>query len=334
MKYALYIPLAILWLLNDLYLKNEFHNFWTGKMSDVLGLILFPEILFLVFKNFFLNQNQFSLLIKTHLITYFVFILINIDQRINDLLYTFLFANQNGISDFTDLYCIPISLSFSILFNLLFLKNLPFRFLESIFIILTSLAFIGTSYLIPEIRMIKLVESIKEVRVKQNEEIQLTWYVIDCDETKFDLIILTEKDFQDRRFSSNEGSSREDKAYETVFEKNDTYIHKLKENEWKGIIQYTSLQEFYSNKLDTIQSFKIQFSEDDIKSVIDRAGKRIFRLKIKFPILSGDYKLFLKSRSKELNCKNQLEERFNNPRYGRRTFLLNPYSKDIGLVIL
>ena len=41
----LFILALVLLLLNDFYLKYEFSNFWTGKLSDVAGLFLFPYFL-------------------------------------------------------------------------------------------------------------------------------------------------------------------------------------------------------------------------------------------------------------------------------------------------
>lgn len=59
------IGLATL-LLNDFYLKAEFHNFWTGKISDLAGLFVFP-----LFWSAFFPKRKFLIFLATA--AFFVF---------------------------------------------------------------------------------------------------------------------------------------------------------------------------------------------------------------------------------------------------------------------
>lgn len=47
----LFLISVVLLLVNDFYLKYEYHNYLTGKLSDFVGLFAFPYFVSLLFKN-------------------------------------------------------------------------------------------------------------------------------------------------------------------------------------------------------------------------------------------------------------------------------------------
>ena len=44
LRHPLVVGMLFLWIINDHVLKAAYGNFWTGKLSDVAGLVVFPLI--------------------------------------------------------------------------------------------------------------------------------------------------------------------------------------------------------------------------------------------------------------------------------------------------
>ena len=44
MRHPLVMAMLVLWIVNDHVLKDLYGNIWTGKLSDVAGLVVFPLI--------------------------------------------------------------------------------------------------------------------------------------------------------------------------------------------------------------------------------------------------------------------------------------------------
>lgn len=88
-------------LLNDFYLKEEFHNFLTGKLSDFAGLFVFPFF----FAAFFNKKSK-----AIYLLTFVGFIFWK-SPFANYFIETFnslMFFNINRIIDYTDLIALLI----------------------------------------------------------------------------------------------------------------------------------------------------------------------------------------------------------------------------------
>ena len=92
-------------LLNDHYLKYEFSSWATGKLSDFVGIIIFPLLLAFVFP----KLKQQATLISAIL---FAFWKSPFSQDLIDLYNRFSFIQTSRIIDFTDLYVL-ILLPFS-----------------------------------------------------------------------------------------------------------------------------------------------------------------------------------------------------------------------------
>lgn len=104
----------LLWIANDSLLKSLFHNEVTGKLSDITGLFITP--LFLTAITRYLASilkfrfKEISLLIFYMLLTSLLFIAINIDQNLNDLIVKFIwfFYDAKGTADNTDILCLAV----------------------------------------------------------------------------------------------------------------------------------------------------------------------------------------------------------------------------------
>ena len=79
-----------LWLLNDHLLKDLYANMWTGKLSDVAGLVVFPLIPVALYEFFCVWKNKSStqttaILHMSLLATGLLLIGINLSQTCSDL---------------------------------------------------------------------------------------------------------------------------------------------------------------------------------------------------------------------------------------------------------
>ena len=134
----LFLASIFLLLINDFYLKHEYHNYLTGKLSDFAGLFAFPY-----FISCFFPKRIKTIYILIGIL--FVFWKSEFSQPFFD------FAHSYGIginrivdySDFISLLILPISY---IYWNYNFTQNLkPNKIFKPIIIIVSCFAFIATS---------------------------------------------------------------------------------------------------------------------------------------------------------------------------------------------
>lgn len=132
-------------LLNDFYLKAEFHNFLTGKISDFAGLFIFP----LFFAAFFPKRKP---AIYTSTAILFIFWKSSFSQTFIDLFNSFEFFRIGRTIDLTDLSALvilPVSFFYLNYLNDGVNKNplrFPKRFAEIAVILFSLFAFTATSY--------------------------------------------------------------------------------------------------------------------------------------------------------------------------------------------
>ena len=94
-------------LLNDFFLKAEFHNFLTGKLSDFAGLFIFP----LFFAAFF-PKRKLEIYIFTGI--FFIFWKSPFSQNLINLINSFGILKVGRTIDYTDLaalFILPVSFS-------------------------------------------------------------------------------------------------------------------------------------------------------------------------------------------------------------------------------
>ncbi|CAL2103720.1 conserved membrane protein of unknown function [Tenacibaculum sp. 190130A14a] len=135
---GLFLGSVLLLLLNDLYLKYEFHNYLTGKLSDFVGLFAFPY-----FFSCFLPKRTKSIYVLTGL--FFVFWKSEFSQPFFDFAHSYNIGINRTVdySDLIALLILPISYiywkqetSFSI-----FSKPI----IKPLIIVISCFAFIATS---------------------------------------------------------------------------------------------------------------------------------------------------------------------------------------------
>jgi len=134
----LFLASVVLLLLNGLYLKYEYHNYLTGKLSDVVGLFAFPY-----FFSGFLPKRIKIIYVLSGLL--FVFWKIELSQPLFD------FAHANGfgfdrIVDYSDLFALlmlPISYRYWNTDYKLILH--PKKIFKPILISICCFAFLATS---------------------------------------------------------------------------------------------------------------------------------------------------------------------------------------------
>ncbi|MBM9592814.1 hypothetical protein JWG41_20445 [Leptospira sp. 201903075] len=139
--------LSILWILNDSVLKIFYPGLITGKISDVIGILLTPLILTGIISLFQKRANLYRLLSVSLFFTISLFLFINLSQSINDSFYKFIGSNETmNLADKSDLLLLPLS----ILTIYRFKQSISFfriSFPRKICIlILPTLALINTSY--------------------------------------------------------------------------------------------------------------------------------------------------------------------------------------------
>jgi hypothetical protein len=132
-------------LLNDFYLKAEFHNFLTGKISDFAGLFVFP-----IFFSAFFPKRKLEIYISTGIL--FTFWKSSFSQSLIDSINSFEILRIGRTIDSTDLFALLIlPVSFFYFDYLKDGKNTnvlrsPKRFAEIAIIIFSLFAFTATSY--------------------------------------------------------------------------------------------------------------------------------------------------------------------------------------------
>ncbi|MDF3821872.1 hypothetical protein P3G55_18350 [Leptospira sp. 96542] len=144
--------LIIFWILNDLYFKSLFHNEFTGKISDVIGLfytpLFFTAIISFCAFTVRYKFNELNVLFFSIISISFFFILLNLNQELNDFLTgkIWFFNLSKGTADFTDIYCLAIIIPLILLFKSGIIRNLKYTYLlKYISPILVSIALLNTS---------------------------------------------------------------------------------------------------------------------------------------------------------------------------------------------
>ncbi|MCB1178902.1 MAG: hypothetical protein KDK36_15060, partial [Leptospiraceae bacterium] len=273
--------LVLLWVLNDLFLKQKFGNFITGKLSDVCGLVVFPLLLTFFLSVIFKNFKEKVLLIFSIVLSYSVFLIININQNWSNFYYGLIGSKVNGISDLTDLLCIPLSLFILIYIYKKTKPNIS-KDIKSYFIIpLSTFAFIATSYARPRFSDIKIVHPLDLAEIK-NELTVFVWYTVECKYEKFY--------FHIRRIDEDE----------------------LPENE------KITLEEYKLKNKDFSTQTRIELTKKDIFETYDekfRKNRYEFGLNLNYK--PGEYEWCISSEQKyESYCKISLDLRESNPQYG------------------
>lgn len=128
----------VLLLLNDFYLKDQFHNFLTGKISDFVGLFAFAY-----FFSYLFQKNKLLIHILSGL--FFTFWKSNLSQFLIDFINSF-GISCNRVVDYSDLSAIvilPISYFYSVKKNddIVIIKILP----KQLIIAICFFSFLATS---------------------------------------------------------------------------------------------------------------------------------------------------------------------------------------------
>jgi len=82
--------MLVLWIVNDHILKDLYGNFWTGKLSDVAGLVVFPLIPLAMYEFVCVWRNttpkrQNAVLTTSMVFTAFLLISINLSDMASDM---------------------------------------------------------------------------------------------------------------------------------------------------------------------------------------------------------------------------------------------------------
>lgn len=127
----------LLLLLNDFFLKEAYHNFLTGKLSDFTGLFALPYFLSLIFPKFIKANYVFSAI-------FFIIWKTELIQPIFDVLNS-IGLNFTRVIDYTDLIALSV-----LPLSYLYWNNESFQIcrvpdLKPVIMIACSFAFIATS---------------------------------------------------------------------------------------------------------------------------------------------------------------------------------------------
>jgi len=152
----IFITSIIILLVNDLFLKDYFSNYLTGKLSDIVGLFSFPYFLSLLFPKYvkvnYIGTAILFIFWKSELIEPILFFLQNIGIGINRTI---------DYSDLITLLVLPISYGY---WNSNINDYLPNRiFLKQIILTVCIFSFIATS----------MPKKYKNIKLKSNLEIKL-----------------------------------------------------------------------------------------------------------------------------------------------------------------
>lgn len=85
LKHPMTISMLALWAVNDHILKAQFGNVWTGKLSDVAGLVVFPLFLLGLYETLVTIAQSKRVLMVCLLATGLFFVGLNTSQVISDL---------------------------------------------------------------------------------------------------------------------------------------------------------------------------------------------------------------------------------------------------------
>lgn len=96
-----FIACSLLLILNDHYLKYEFGNWFTGKLSDIAGIIILPLIIAFIFP----RVQRFSIWITAIL---FVFWKSEFSDFAINAYNDYSFMQTSRVVDYTDLFVLPL----------------------------------------------------------------------------------------------------------------------------------------------------------------------------------------------------------------------------------
>lgn len=286
------IAIVALWILNDLVLKQAYGNFWTGKISDITGLVAFPFFICLILAKIFKSAKEIKLFTISILLVHSVFAFINIRQDWNDLFHNILFSNPHGTADLEDLFCIPITIP--ILYFLFFkIERVIGIFLSKVlFPVLCCFAFVGTSH--PEIylREFRTIYPVDQVIRLVGERQTFIWYSMECNYNQFTFFF-----FKNTKY-------------------NPLPWHKIFNFEERQRKPHIFSKEEFENHKGLLKSpVEILLRQKDFTSVKDsRYNKMRFELDLKLNLEPGDYLWCLGSDPEYSNsCNMAYEERDSNP---------------------
>lgn len=139
--------ISILWITNDSILKIYYPGWITGKISDIIGILLTPLIITGLISLFFKKQNLKIIFWSSFLLSNFIFLFINLSQSNNNSFYKLIGSNETmNLADKSDLLFLPSSI-----FTISIFKHAKPFFRISIFrkfilLLFPTLALINTSY--------------------------------------------------------------------------------------------------------------------------------------------------------------------------------------------
>lgn len=159
-------PLFLIWLfillLNDFVLKAQFHNFFTGKLSDIAGLFIFP-----LFLSVFFSQKKVLIYVLTGFL--FIFWKSPFSESLINLLNSFQFVKIGRTIDYSDFLALLV-LPFSYFYfkaetqkQKILQPDFTKRILASLVVLLSVFAFTATSY-----------EQDRSIWLKQKYELKMT----------------------------------------------------------------------------------------------------------------------------------------------------------------
>ena len=261
------IAIVALWILNDLVLKQAFGNFWTGKISDITGLVAFPFFVCLILTKIFKSTKELKLFTISILLVHSVFAIINIRQDWNDLFHNILFSNHHGTADLEDIFCIPITIP--ILYFLFFkTERLIGIFpLKALFPVFCGFAFIATpAPQAPNFREFKIIYPKQSSLRFSGYEQTFIWYSMECNYSEFTIDII-----------------------ENLNNFYDEYIWEIK-NRMRPQPTVYSKENFEHLSKYIRPPIQIQLKSKDFFSIMDmRYKKKRFELNLKLNLEPGDY---------------------------------------------
>lgn len=134
-NYIFLIGVTLLFI-NDQFLKFEFGNTFTGKLSDICGIIIFPFFLTFIFP----KLKEYSVLLAGAIFTFWKS---EYSQALIDFINKTTWLQASRVIDYTDLYVlILLPISFFIIKNRVLLSKFSFK------IIPTPLLFFSTFFIL------------------------------------------------------------------------------------------------------------------------------------------------------------------------------------------
>lgn len=288
------IAIVALWILNDLVLKQEFGNFWTGKLSDITGLVAFPFFICLILTRIFKSTKELKLFTISILLVHSVFAIINIRQDWNDFYHKILFSNHHGTADLEDLFCIPITIPILYFFFFKIERVIGIFLPKVLFPVLCVFAFAATSIPNPPyFREFKIIYP-KGQTLLAGETETFIWYSSECDYNEFIIDII------DKLNNSYDG-----------------YAWEIKFIGPKPPM-YSKLQ-FETTKKYLKSPIQIKLKAEDFLVIIDSRYKKLrFEVDLKLNLQPGDYIWCVRSEEENSNsCKIAYEERESNFNYSK-----------------